>query len=258
MQDTKDSVIKSLDGQCLEIYNYLPYLLQDLWEMGSSADVITQVIENNNLGSILTPMKVLDVGCGKGPVSISIAKKFSAKVTGVDAMPAFITEASQKAVEMDADTHCSFMVADIRVILPELKGYNLIIVGSIGPILGNVEETLLKLSTCLSNPGYIILDDAYIPAGNSYSDIPCLNELEYFRQLDRSGFKIIDKIIHTSDDMKNNDDEAYRKIDNRAKELINKYPEKIELFEGYLKQQRDENDVIENKINNITLLLKKI
>lgn len=257
MLDVKESVIKSLDGQCREIYDYLPYLLQDSWELGSSADVITRIIENNNLISTLSPMNVLDVGCGKGAISIPIAKKFSGKVTGIDAMPSFISEASQKAAEMNVDNLCSFLVGDIRVVLPQLKGFNLIVVGSIGPILGNVEETLLKLSTCINNPGYIILDEAYLPAENCNKDIPYIGEHEFFKQLNRSSFEVIDKIIHTSDDLKNNDDEIYKKIEYRAKELTNKYPDKAELFEGYLKQQSDENEIIENKIVNITLLLKK-
>lgn len=257
MIDVKDSILKSLDGQSPEIFEYLPYLLKDLWEIGSSADVITRMIRNNDLQSILKPMEVLDIGCGKGAVAISIAKEFNANVTGIDAMPAFIDEASSKAVEMKVDNLCSFVVGDIRTVLPQYNNFNLAVVGSIGPILGYIEETLSKLSNSITDSGYIILDDAYLPDRCTDTDMPYLSKDEFFKQIEKSSFKIIDKYIHSSDDARTTDDEIYMHIENRAIELIKMYPEKAELFEGYLKQQRDENDIIENKIVNIALLLKK-
>lgn len=44
-------------------------------------------------------MKILDMGCGKGFVTISLAREFKCPCHGIDAMPVFIYEAEQKAIE---------------------------------------------------------------------------------------------------------------------------------------------------------------
>jgi 2-polyprenyl-3-methyl-5-hydroxy-6-metoxy-1,4-benzoquinol methylase len=65
---------------------YIPYLLQDLWALGSSVEIILKVIKELELPK---SAKVLDLGCGKGAVSIQIASRFGFHVTGIDAMEHF-------------------------------------------------------------------------------------------------------------------------------------------------------------------------
>jgi hypothetical protein len=60
-------VVKSLDGEDDELYNFIPYLLQDLWEIGSSPEVIINMVKKHVGKSNLS---VLDLGCGKGAVSV--------------------------------------------------------------------------------------------------------------------------------------------------------------------------------------------
>jgi cyclopropane fatty-acyl-phospholipid synthase-like methyltransferase len=258
MIDVNDSIIKSLDGQSREIFGYLPYLLKDLWEIGSSAKIIVDIIRKNNLDSFFPKMKVLDIGCGKGAVSLAVAKKFNAGITGLDAMPAFINEALNKADEMNLGNLCKFIVCDIRTVIKQYNGLDIAIAGSIGPILGNVKETLENLRYCINDNGYVILDDGYLSAKSRDEDSPYLCEDEYFRQIEESRFEIADKYIHPADESRNTDNEIYNQIEKRAKELIKMHPEKAELFEGYLKRQRDENEIIENSLINTALLLKKI
>ena len=129
MNDLKKSIVISLDGQDDALFPYLAYLLQDLWEIGSFPGTIIQVIKTHNLHHH-GPFTVLDLGCGKGAVSISIAKELGWNIHGIDAMPEFIDEAQEFAKAHHVKHLCFFEVADIRQRVKTLKGYDFVILGS--------------------------------------------------------------------------------------------------------------------------------
>ena len=95
--DTQNSVANSLEVET-KLLPYMPYLLQDLWAMGCSANQILDLVANLNLPA--DSVNVLDLGCGKGALSVQIAAKFGFNVTGVDAMPEFLKVAEEKSVEL--------------------------------------------------------------------------------------------------------------------------------------------------------------
>lgn len=216
MIDLKESILKSLDGTNPELFPYISHLLKDLWSIGSSSDIVIKFIKDHNLNTSLTPLKILDLGCGKGAVSIPAALEFNAFVTGIDAMPDFIDEAKAKAKEMNVENLCSFKVGDIRTVLPSYNGYNLIILGSIGPILGNVGDTLSKLESCLDENGYVILDDGYIPRESNFENADYLKEDKFFKQIECSNFKIVDQYVHSKGDTEEINDEIFKLIEYRA------------------------------------------
>lgn len=51
--------------------------------------------------------------------------------------------------------------------------------------------------------------------------------------------------------------EMYKWIVLRIRELTEQHPQKKELFEGYLRAQQDEIDVLESEVTGVTWLLKK-
>ena len=71
MKTIEESVLASLDGSDKELFPYLTYILQDLWEIGANPAVIIKLIDNQF--TIGNNLKVLDLGCGKGAVSIKVA-----------------------------------------------------------------------------------------------------------------------------------------------------------------------------------------
>jgi len=60
----EEKLAKSLTAESVELIPYLPYLLQDLWELGSSPKDILEMITKHIPVSKET--KVLDLACGKG------------------------------------------------------------------------------------------------------------------------------------------------------------------------------------------------
>jgi ubiquinone/menaquinone biosynthesis C-methylase UbiE len=94
MKTLEESVVTAMDGSDKELFPYLPYILQDLWEIGANPDTIIRLIAK--YFSKYPDLKVLDLGCGKGAVSINIAKNLGCYCYGIDAVPDFL----RKSLEM--------------------------------------------------------------------------------------------------------------------------------------------------------------
>ena len=255
MDDLQKSITVSLDGEQTELFHYLPYLLQDLWEIGSSPAHIIKLMREHDLNK--PAMQVLDLGCGKGAIAVKLAKEFGCRVHGIDGMEAFIAEAAQWAIKYQVGHLCRFQTGDIREAVKKLHNYDIAVLGSIGPVLGYVRETLEKTGACLKPDGYIILDDGYFPDGYDTDDENIVIRSAYFSQIDQAGFETVAEYIPDGDEMKLSDASIYRHIEKRARELIEKYPQHELLFESYLQSQREENERLENEIVCSLLLLKK-
>jgi 2-polyprenyl-3-methyl-5-hydroxy-6-metoxy-1,4-benzoquinol methylase len=175
MSNVEEKLAKSLTSESTEIIPYLPYLLQDLWELGSSPkDIIDMILKHMQVSQ---KTKVLDLACGKGAVSIHVAKALGCKVKGIDIISDFIDFADKKAQEYGVEKLCEFKVGDINEAVKVESDYDIVVLGAVGDVLGNPEETIQKLKITVKNGGYIIIDDAY---GNDNSDGNILQEKNGF------------------------------------------------------------------------------
>ena len=255
MVSLEESIVTAMDGRDTGIFPYLPYILQDFWEIGSSPEEMIRLIEKHSVN--YSGLEVLDLGCGKGAVSVRIAEKLKCRCFGFDGLVEFIEEARQKAVEYKVGSLCSFEVADIREKIKELTEFDIIILGAIGQVFGNYYETLVKLKKCLKKDGFIIIDDAYIEDSSTFSHPAILKKGELSDQISRAGMVLIDQLTVTGPGEKEAEHEQeFNYIELRCKELINKYPEKKTLFENYIKQQNEEYDVLETKSVCTTMVIK--
>lgn len=74
-----------MDGSDSRLLPFLPYILQNLWNIGSDPDgFIRRTYKHTDT---FKKLKVLDFGCGKGIVSVNIAQKLNYKCHGIDAIP---------------------------------------------------------------------------------------------------------------------------------------------------------------------------
>ncbi|MBM4175690.1 MAG: class I SAM-dependent methyltransferase [Ignavibacteria bacterium] len=253
----QESILFSLDGKNPEVFPFLPYLLQDFWELGGSPSSIINLIKKNSIHTKFPKLKVLDLGCGKGAVSIQIAKKLNTEILGIDAIPEFIGEANRKAREFQVEKFVSFQVGDIRECVYTCFDFHLILLCSIGPVLGDICKTLEKLSESLVPNGYVIIEDGLIPNESDFVHPAYTKESDYYEKIHSSNFVIVDKEEFPPSKMKGENDAMYALIENRTKELKLKYPHKADLFDSYLENQRDENYYLEHKIKCVTFLFQK-
>lgn len=92
---------------------YMPFLLQDLWALGADVDSIIRAIDSLGPGS--SQQNVLDLGCGKGAVSIRIAMRFGYRVLGIDAMASFIEDAIHKSRQYNVLTEKDTSITEITI-----------------------------------------------------------------------------------------------------------------------------------------------
>ena len=253
MSNVEEKLAKSLTAESIELIPYLPYLLQDLWELGSSPKDIINMIQKHIQVSEKT--KVLDLACGKGAVSVQLAEALGCMVKGIDIIPEFIDFAKKKAKEYGVENLCEFKVGDINEAVKIEKDYDIVILGAVGDVLGNPEETIQKLKGTVKNYGYIFIDDAY---GNDNSDEKYPTKEKWLSLFQNVGVKLLDERFNEDDELESLNDEQQSFIVKRANELKKRHPEKAYLFESYIKSQQAECDELENEISGVTMLLQVV
>jgi len=249
----EEKLAKSLTAEDTRLIEFLPYLLQDLWDLGSSPEDIEKLLSEYT--DVTKESKILDLACGKGAVSINLAEKFSCKVTGIDIIEDFVEYAKQKAKEHNVDKFCKFITGDANVLVKSQNKFDVVVFGAVGDVLGNPEETIIKLSNTIKPGGYIVIDDAYGIPGNEL-DYP--TKKDWTNLIDKLGMKLVAEKIAAPEEIAKINNCQQPLIAKRAEELKLKHPEKKELFDKYVKSQLQECEEIENDLICVTMLLKKM
>ena len=255
-RETEVNLARSLTAETTELLPFLPYLLQDLWELGSSPRDVVNLLEKHM--PISDNTRILDLACGKGAVSINIAQNFNVNVYGYDLIPEFIKYAKQKAKEWGVAALCHFMHGDANEIVNTAKYYNCVILGAAGNILGSPRETIQKLIKTIKPKGYIVIDEAYLPGDSGDVDIKYeydyMTHGQWLRLFEESGLVLLEEMPSPQGYDYDSDNKA---IAMRADELIAKHPEKRAIFEGYVQSQLNECSDLEDNVVGVTWILQK-
>ena len=255
MKTLEESVVIAMDGADKELFPYLPYILQDIWEIGTDPDTVRELI-GKHFGDYEN-LKVLDLGCGKGAVSVKVAQKFKCNCHGIDAIDEFIQYAQGKAREYGVENYCLFETGDIRTAVNHLPKYDIIILGAIGPVLGNYEKSLNTLKNCLKDDGIIIIDDAYIDNNSDFVHPLIVKYDELQRQVKAAGMQIIENLPVAKSEVIESDDIILENLKKRCLELAQKHPQKQKLFADYIKKQEHDSYVNAEKVICTNMVVKK-
>jgi 2-polyprenyl-3-methyl-5-hydroxy-6-metoxy-1,4-benzoquinol methylase len=255
MQDIWIGVVESLDGRDPKVLPYLPYLLQDLSELGSSAEAITGLIKKHTRGRA-GALRILDLGCGKGAVAVRLAKELECAVDGVDAMPDFVASARARAERHGVGGRCRFETEDLRVAVDCMSDYDAVILGSVGPVLGDLQETIGRVQACLKPGGLIVIDDACRREGASAAtEVP--ERAEALAQIARAGALLIEEVPGDPASLKKVNRSNNRQIRRRAGELAKLFPGKEPLFTAYVRAQEEACACLEHQVDCVTWVMKK-
>ena len=240
-----------------ELLPFIPYLLQDLWELGSSPEIIINILNKVELPS---NCRLLDLACGKGALSIQIARKLRFKCYGVDLFESFIAEARQKANDLGLSEVCKFETQDINHTVKTKKNFDVVLLAAAESLLGTIDNAIKLLRQCVRSGGYIIYDGAFMNEGEviykpEYSVIR--NYEETIRLLTTYNDQLVLEVKIPGKEIKAINDRYNEFIKKRANELLNQFPEKKELLLGYVKRQEKECEIIENDITGCVWCLQK-
>ncbi len=252
MKTIEESIATAMDFNCdISIIPYLPYILQDFWEIGTPPETIINLIKKHckNYSSL----HVLDLGSGKGAVSVKLAEELKCNCYGIDGIPEFIATANEKAQQYNVEKLCRFEIGDIREKIQSAGKYDVIVLGAIGQVFGNCYETLTTLSQHLTPEGIIIINDAYIDDTSTYTHPTVLPRSEILKQIAQAGMKLIDEDKDTPTD----NAIEFENLQTRCRELMEKYPDKKSLFESYIQAQSDEYNALENEVIGTIFVVKQ-
>lgn len=256
MKSIEESIATSMDCTELELIPYLPYILQDFWEIGASPEIILNIVKKYKRN--YSYLKILDLGCGKGAVSIKLSLELKCNCLGIDAINEFIDDAKRIAQENNIESLCTFENNDIRQRIVALKDFDVIVLGAIGPVFGNYYNTLSKVSRCLKKDGIIIIDDGYIEDDKTFSHPLVEKKKDILFQVKQLGIKLIDEVIVNHSEESNKEyDKEYEYIVTRCTELIKKYPDDAPLFKNYINKQNEEYNILKDKVVCSTMVFSK-
>ena len=240
-----------------ELIPFIQYLLQDLWELGSSPQYIIDILKLLGLPKNST---ILDLACGKGAVSLQIAKALGYNALGLDLFEPFIKEAKQKALELGLKDLCKFEVEDIHTAVQNKRNFDIVILASAESLLGNIKNTITLLRKCVRQEGFIIFDSSY-RRDNSILKDPNYSVIEKYDEtislLTSQSDEIVYEVKVPIEETKAINDSYTSSITRRANELTIKFPEKKELLLNYVKRQEEECKIINEEIVGCIWCLRK-
>lgn len=256
-KEIKRKSAQSLTAENTEITLYLPYLLQDLWGLGTPVADVLELVQKYIPD--YQGMSILDLACGKGANSIPLAKDFGMQVTGVDLIPEFIEYAIHRTKELDIEKLCKYKIEDITQTVKQARCYDCALYLAVGGVLGNPKQIVSTLCNVVKPGGYLIIDYAYatdksqthIRFSNKYA-----SEENWLEAFEHSNVKLINRVVVNDFHVENN--KIYGEvITQRTEELISQYPQYKEMFKSYLQSQLDECFYIEKNITTVISLFQK-
>ena len=254
---TNKSVAESLETDEV-LLPHMPYLLQDMWILGSSVQPIFEMIGELDLPAGDTT--VLDLGCGKGAVSVLIASKFGYNVTGIDWMLPFLKNAREKAEEYHVTHLCEFSPQDIIEYVKTQHTFDLVILASLGGVFGSLRDTISRLRSQIKPGGYMIFDDGYLKH-ERYSNRKGYKHYRDHETTVKELTSFSDRLVKEVSTMEVSVDinaEYLTVIRKRGEELAKQHPELGNDIYAYIQLQEEECEYLNTQIEGALWLLQKI
>ncbi len=244
-------------GVAPEILRFVPDLLQDLWELGSDPDLVVRWLREEGVAG--AGARVLDLGCGKGAVSLAVAGALGCRVDGVDALPAFVEIARREARTRGLEERCRFDCADLREVVGEARGYDAALLVSVG-VLGAAEAMVAGCRSCVEPGGLMIIEDSFLrePGPIDFAGYGQLASLDDTRaQLIRHGDAIVRERITPRAEVTELCRRYMTWIEHRAAELSTRHPEHAAAFHAYVEKERRECEILDRAVDCATWMLRR-
>jgi cyclopropane fatty-acyl-phospholipid synthase-like methyltransferase len=252
--DERRQIAQALDATPA-LVPYLPGLLADLWDLGSSPTLVSGWLRELGLP---TGTSVLDLGCGKGAVSLTLARELGFRVHGVDLFDALVREARDHAERWAIAELCRFETGDLRGVVRSARGYDVVVYASVGA-LGRLDAVVDALRGCVRRGGYMVIDDGVL-AANALPDsgfdnlVPIAESRE---RLESHGDEILRERSLEPEEMRAIDRRYIESIAARAEELAAAHPEDAELIRSYVGRQQRAAAAWERNAVSVAWLVRK-
>lgn len=240
--DLDGSVAQAMEAD-VRLLPLLPELLADLWELGPSAEQVIAVLESVG---VQPDSVVLDLACGKGAVSVALAEQMGVRVEGIDAFQPFLQAARSLATERRVSHRCRFEQGDIRNMLGQEAQYDVVLLLSVGPVLGNYERTIAGLRKLVRIGGYIVIEDGFLADGVEHLPLAegYAGHSETLRGLMACGDVVVREVICPTEQARSVNRRNTDLIRQRANLVKASYPAYEQLIDEYVARQERETQIL--------------
>lgn len=236
---------------------YVPELLADLEELGSDAEWIVEVLEALELPDATT---VVDLGCGKGAVSVEIADELDFTVTGIELFEPFIESCEALAESTGVAELCEFRHGDVLEMAATTGPFDVAVYAALGDVLGGPDETVRAIRQYVKPGGFMIISDLYLVEGGS-RDFP---GFERYSDQDATAALLtahgdtLEKVVTATDDDDEEDDvDEGALIRQRAEALAQRFPAQREGLLAFADDQAAENAFIDSNLVDAIWVLRR-
>lgn len=224
---------------------YLGRLLEGVDVLGTPPAWVTEILR---AGGLAQGARVLDLGCGKGAVTLEVAASFGARVVGVDGLADFIDAARAKAAELGLADRCRFEVGDLREWPADPDAFDAVLFTGIGDLLWGYEETIARLRRHVRPGGLVVFEDSYRVDGGRD---------EIVRALTSHGDELLAERALADDELEQLNAETNARIAANAARLERDHPESGPAIRAYARRQQDESDALEEHMTCGLWLLER-
>jgi SAM-dependent methyltransferase len=253
--DLDESIAQAMETD-VRLLPLLPELLADLWELGPSAEQVVAALASAGLGPDST---VLDLACGKGAVAVALAEHLGVRVLGIDAFQPFLQAARALATERGVSHRCRFREGDIRHLLGQDAQYDAALLLSVGPLLGDYEQTVAGLRTLVRGGGYLVIEDGFLPDGVAAPPLAAGYDghSETLRRLTARGDVVVREVICPIEQARLVNRRNTDLIRQRASLLRARHPAYEQLIDEYVARQERETRLLGTDVRCAIWVLRR-
>lgn len=236
--------------------SFVPDLLKGMWTLGGSPELVVNLLLPLGLPRIST--RILDLGCGKGAVSVTVAEKLGFQAVGVDICAAFLEEAGEKAAEHNVSSLCRFELADLRDYVRNAVNFDVTVLAHVGGVIGRLDKTIATIRGTLKPGGYMVVDSGFFKTERIKKDgyAHIFTHEETIQQLNSYGDRLIKEILTVNETKRTND--LYLSIIRKnASDLILKNPSLKFDVEQYVRAQDEECSFMNRNFTGAIWLLQR-
>ncbi|WP_184043046.1 methyltransferase domain-containing protein [Roseospira visakhapatnamensis] len=239
----------------MTLLRHLPFLLQDLPSLSGDDQDVIDVLKEAGLPK---GCAVLDLGCGRGDITIRLAKAFDAHVTGFEGHTGFVRQARQAAEAAGLSARCRFVAGDLRGAFSEEARYDAVLMVAVGPVLGDMATTVGALRTLTKPGGLIVIGDGYLEHGTPPTDayVDYADRATTEASLIRFGDTIVAR-RERSPTLAAFNDLTLTAVPRRAEDLKAKHPEIAADLDAYVARQIEEVALMDGPVVPVTWALRR-
>jgi 2-polyprenyl-3-methyl-5-hydroxy-6-metoxy-1,4-benzoquinol methylase len=260
MSFVKQLELEALVSQSVDadprLYSFLPYLFQDLEELGVRFEDVLGMMDSATLVGM---DRMLDLGCGKGKISREVAKAYGCFVEGVDGASAFVAHAKEQALAENLESQCGYRLGDIRTEVETCRNFDAVMYFAIGDILGDLGQTLDALRKVVRSNGYILIDEVFLAddAPDDVHDIAnCDSREKTVALLQEAGFEVLAIRPTQGAEFSRWYQDSTACIYARAKELSLTHHEDSDMLMDFATRQVNDAELLDGFVVGATWLLQ--